>query len=314
MAISLAPLPEELLSAIASHASFPALFNLVLASKQLNRIATTYLYRCITFEESDEEVTYKRLFSLVIALLQHPEHAAYVQHLHIRGLWLPKVEEYTAFENLHPTLRENVESLTGYNDRDLGWDTVEALFFVLIHLVPNLRTLDGSLPEECRMHWEQLFSRRGPGLLPNLREIAFVDDGQNDELVASYERGFFTQSFFFESPKLDSVFIYSFKQLERGRFTDFDQWQKGDSEYMADVMALIQSRFGHDGRSYPSHSFCTGSSPAQHLEILDSHIDSFSLVDLIFAFPVSIPHRIHLQNIDENVSVLLVAPYLCIRP
>jgi hypothetical protein len=98
---------------------------------------------------------------------------------------------------------------------------------------------------------------------------------------------------------LESAFIYSFKQLEHGTSTHFDQWQKRNSEYMADVMTLIQSRFMPDHYSRPTHSFCTGTSPAQHLEILESHVDSFSLVDLIYAFPVSVLCRIHLKMLTR---------------
>lgn len=280
MASSLVALPEELISAIASYASTSSLVNLALASKQLNRIAKGQLYNCITFKDRNEQVNYKKLHSLVINLLQHPEYAAYLEHLQIRGCWPPNLLRHTPFEDLHPVLRDNVCSITGHSSQFSHWDEAEALFLVLFRLSPNLRTLESSLPSESRQHWARLLSLTA-NLLPNLREVAIVEVGEDGE---DGHHGHFNQSSLFNFPKMESVFVYNFKALQWDWERDITQLTHGNLEYMDHVMATIRSRFGP---SPPVVSHYVPNAAIRHLEVTDAYLDLFSLVDLIHAYPVS---------------------------
>ncbi|KAF2443704.1 hypothetical protein P171DRAFT_432896 [Karstenula rhodostoma CBS 690.94] len=273
MAASLTALPEELLAAIASYSSTSAVVSLALTSKQLNRIATPHLYHRIAFKEDEDQANYERLHSLVIQLIQHPEHAAYVEHLHIGRQWPPSpnslIKRQTSFEDLHPILKEYLKTFTGVANRRLCWDTAEALIFILFHLTPNLRALNSSLPKASRKHWLRLIVRRTDYLLPNLRELAIVDDdGQHEH---------FEQSYLFEFRKLESVFVHNFKRLEWDLDSAINQLTHGNQEYMDHIASLVRSK--------PSFRDYDLDLSARHLEISDAYLDSFSFVDMMYAFP-----------------------------
>lgn len=88
MMASFSDLSEELLDAIASRVSASGdLFNLVLTSKQLRRIATPYLYGRISLKLGGSQEEYNGLCESAVKLLSRPKQLALVRHLEIRGDW-----------------------------------------------------------------------------------------------------------------------------------------------------------------------------------------------------------------------------------
>ncbi|KAJ4347987.1 uncharacterized protein N0V89_009359 [Didymosphaeria variabile] len=272
MAPSFSALPEELITSVISHVEDAGdLFNLALATKQLNRISTAHLYHRIALEvdedrralefgeeRSEYRSNQERLYSLVISLLGHPEHAAQVQHLHIRGLW-PDPNRWRDRKKkhmgaLHPLLDERIKSFKGIpitvGDNTYGWDTVEAFIVVLFHLVPNLRTLNTSLPGDSGIHWRWFFRQMPSSDCPNnLQEVALVESGGYG----------LARDSFLKLIRLKSLFSYNSKDFEK--FQLVDPTHQDDRRYMDDAMTLI-SKVVNRARSR-EHA-------AEHIEILEA--------------------------------------------
>ncbi|KAL1601504.1 hypothetical protein SLS60_006419 [Paraconiothyrium brasiliense] len=297
MASSLSILPEELISSVVSHVGSAAdLFNIALATKQLNRIATAYLYHRIVLDvdeyhgpatyhynyigpEVDEDSSasrsnYERLHSLVISLLGHPEHAAQVQHLHIRGQW-PDPPKWN-FGNVKyietPPLLSRIKALKGFprmwSADTKGWDTVQALIIILFHLVTNLRTLTTSLPEQTGHHWLWFYRKWSTDCLDNLQQVAFVESEGDGSGLA--------RDSFLESKQLKSIFSYNSTDLEKNQLVD--PTRLDDRGYMNNAMTLMS-----DGTRTKRHSG-NREHAAEHVEILETSRDFISLSDYIQSF------------------------------
>ncbi|KAJ4289678.1 hypothetical protein N0V90_011007 [Kalmusia sp. IMI 367209] len=276
MMFPLTKLPEELISTVASHISARGdLFNFALASRQLHRIANPHLYRHIALFLGSEFGVCERLHSLVIQLLQRADVATFVQYLHIRGKWANSWGDgkEKAIDELHPILKAGIEKLTpdrknrSWTDNVVGWGKEEALVAVLLHIVPNLRTLDMSIPDEPGMHYRWLLREvafEPPRLLPNLKELVLI----NNLGVWSVPE---LESFlpFLLLPKLKRAFFY-FKNDWNDAWSDL-----GDQEYTAlatdTVTSVKNQRLSHSG---PTSSL-------EHLEIREGSGDITNPLKLI---------------------------------
>lgn len=284
MAFSLTKLSEELISTVASHVRARGdLINLALASRQLHRIVTPALYNDIEIHLGPEYLDYGCLHSLVIGLLERPEFAALVHHLKIRGhctnSFTPRNER--EIDELHPVLKAGIEALapTGENKRDwaedtVGWGRDQALIAVLLHIVPNLRTLRMNVPKQPTMPWRWLMrqlSYEPPRALQNLTELALTHLRTN-HIDKDYRP-------FLQLPKLKSVFFYRLAEHLRNDAQTTDMYELENQEYMAKATNLISTRRTAQGRSTP-YSIV-------HLESECAYQDIESVVDIISNCEVS---------------------------
>ena len=303
----LTDLPEELVAVVASHVSSSAdLSHLALASKQLNRITTTRLYRRVYLFFGPEYQHYEIIFNFVLLFLERPQLAAYVQHLTIRGEWKRdwNAGRGTRISDLHPVLHGAISRLTAnakkkraWADNVMGWDREEALFAVLLHTLPNLDTLDTSLKDMPGMHHRWLMRQISSPRVQLLGKLTHLGLGIPQRMgyleVEMYKP-------WFELPSLKRVFLYGFN-CARVHVGEADM-----AEHMEYLAQAIEGR----------HANADSLSTVEHLDVREGVYAFRPLCDLISAirglrtfrydndFGIDLEHRHNVRFFSLLVSAL----------
>lgn len=223
-------LPEEILDNVCALADRRTLSKLCLASKTLNRIATTRLYSNIEVghlgypQEGDDSDTH--ITQLTYLFLTSPTHAALVTSVTVREMWgrMDEIEDWCdkltwpgsgtpETENLlkqtcakYASTEEEMEEMYSMIRSGTQEDATLAL---LIASLPNLRKLDisfGKGEEHCDFVWmfEWFFGYRAISGRPNPVPIDVMVMGEDDK----YPNNPTHLAIFFRLPNLRAIYGY----------------------------------------------------------------------------------------------------------